>query len=248
MEYGCVQEIFASVQGEGLWIGQRQIFIRFLGCDIACRYCDTPGDQNSGNGTNRCRVQTTPASFTYAQVPCNLSTEDLNKFCSRLLVPGPHMPFLSLTGGEPLLQHPFLSAWLPQVKNRFRIYLETNGIHAEAMARLRSLVDIVSMDFKLPSSTGLQPFWTEHKQFLDAARGTKLFVKAVVTADTRTEDILRSGQLILDHDPAIPFIIQPAGGPLSPDPALLIQFQNAALGIIGDVRVIPQAHKILNMP
>jgi len=27
-----------------------------------------------------------------------------------------------------------------------------------------------------------------------------------------------------------------------------MEFQNAALGIIGDVRVIPQAHKILQVP
>lgn len=246
MRYGCIKEIFASIQGEGPWIGQRQIFIRFLGCDVACRYCDTPGIENDNSG--RCRAQRAPESPAYDLVPRDLSADELTQFCSRLRVPGPHMPVLSLTGGEPLLQDAFLSAWLPEVKTGFRIYLETNGIHPGAMAALRRMIDVVSMDFKLPSSTGLPPFWAEHERFLEAARGTRLFVKAVITADTKLDDILRSGQLISAHDPAVPLIIQPAGGPLAPDPELLVRFQNAALGIIEDVRVIPQAHKILNLP
>lgn len=249
MQYARIQEIFASIQGEGPWIGQRHIFIRFTGCDIACRYCDTPDAQNAGaDGTGICRVQKDPASFTREQVSCRFSPEQLTNCCSRLRVSGPGSPFLSLTGGEPLLQHAFLSAWLPQIKNRYSVYLETNGIHAAAMASLRHMIDVVSMDFKLPSATGLKPFWEEHKQFLAAARGMKLFVKAVVTADTSDEDVLKCADLIAQYDRTVPLIIQPARGPFAPDPGLLIRFQNRALGIIGDVRVIPQIHMILNVP
>ena len=66
------------------------------------------------------------------------------------------------------------------------IYLETNGINYGAIANLRQMVDVVSMDFKLPSATGLRPFWKEHEQFLSAARGAILFVKAVVTGKTNS--------------------------------------------------------------
>ena len=35
-----ILEIFSSIQGEGLRIGERQIFIRFHGCNLNCAYCD----------------------------------------------------------------------------------------------------------------------------------------------------------------------------------------------------------------
>ena len=34
-------EIFSSIQGEGKYVGYRQVFIRFSGCNLHCTYCDT---------------------------------------------------------------------------------------------------------------------------------------------------------------------------------------------------------------
>lgn len=116
------------------------------------------------------------------------------------------------------------------------------------MEELREKIDVVSMDFKLPSATGQRPFWDEHRRFLAATGRKSIFVKAVVTADTMLHDILTSAKIIAGHDASLAFILQPASGPLAPAPATLVEFQNAALGIIGDVRVIPQAHKILQVP
>ncbi|MEM9800788.1 MAG: 7-carboxy-7-deazaguanine synthase QueE, partial [Planctomycetota bacterium] len=38
-----VMEVFASFQGEGLYVGQPQVFLRLAGCPMRCRWCDTPG-------------------------------------------------------------------------------------------------------------------------------------------------------------------------------------------------------------
>ena len=35
-----IVEIFSSIQGEGLYIGERHLFIRFKDCNLNCTYCD----------------------------------------------------------------------------------------------------------------------------------------------------------------------------------------------------------------
>src|SRR6185503_14526743 len=39
---GWLSEIFVSHQGEGARAGEKHLFVRFAGCNIRCRYCDTP--------------------------------------------------------------------------------------------------------------------------------------------------------------------------------------------------------------
>jgi 7-carboxy-7-deazaguanine synthase len=249
MNHAPIQEVFSSIQGEGPWIGERHIFVRFLGCDIRCRYCDTPAALCTPEDSlwKFCKVQMSSGLNDLKQVPNPISGDALTKFCTNLIIPGPSRPTISLTGGEPLLHHEFLREWLPHVQGAFRIYLETNGIHADAMRKVRDLVDIVSMDFKLPSATGLRPFWEEHRRFLEAAKGKQLFIKAVVTKDTTQEDIITSASIIAGSDKLVPFIIQPAGGVFAPGPEILLKFQETALRTIADVRVIPQAHTILHV-
>jgi 7-carboxy-7-deazaguanine synthase len=251
MERAMIHEIFTSIQGEGPWIGERHIFVRFVGCDLRCRYCDTPNIiqvKHDDSSLKFCRIQTVPDLNKYEEVPNPVSVAELTAFCTRYIIPGPSRPILSLTGGEPLLNGVFLAEWLPKARNTFKIYLETNGIHAGTMHDLRDVIDIVSIDFKLPTATGLRPFWEEHKQFLSAARGISLFVKSVVTRDTKSGDIATAARIIAGFDRSIPFILQPASGPYAPDSATLIEFQRIALGLIEDVRVIPQVHKILHLP
>lgn len=244
MVRASIDEVFCSIQGEGLHIGRRHVFVRFQGCDINCRYCDTPAARRR---SGHCRVQSRDNPLEYHEFTNPVSGESLLEMCRALAASGPGRPWLSLTGGEPLLQTDFLLSWLHEAKRHFHIYLETSGVHHQNMRSIRGLVDAVGMDFKLPSATGLRQFWAEHREFLSACEGMEVFVKAVVTMDTSIEDILTSSRIIADIGLNTPLIIQPATGQLAPKGAMLLYLQAAALEVIPEVRVIPQAHKMLGV-
>ena len=45
-----IMEVFSSLQGEGVRLGERQIFVRFGGCNLQCDYCDEPDTIPIGSG------------------------------------------------------------------------------------------------------------------------------------------------------------------------------------------------------
>lgn len=226
-----ISDIFSSIQGEGIFLGAKQIFIRFSDCNLSCAYCDEKRD-----GPAR--------EFTPLELISEVKFLELSQ--------GPHHS-VSLTGGEPLLYSEFLKAFLKLLKKeKLKSYLETNGTLPDKMSELADLVDIVAMDIKLPSSTGQKAYWKEHLLFLKIAAKKKVFVKAVVTPDTRTGDIKRAALLIGKVNKSIPFILQPATPPRpngkEVDKNILFRFLEAgSRSRLENIRVIPQMHKVLGV-
>jgi organic radical activating enzyme len=230
-----IMEIFPSLQGEGPYTGARQIFIRFWGCALQCGWCDTrPQAQTDPTGTPRYE------ELTVAQVVRKIQAWD-----------GPFHS-VSLTGGEPLQHKDFIREMVPKLKERgFSIFLETNGILCDALAGLLAGIDIISMDFKLPSSLGTQgkDHWKAHETFLAIAARKEVYVKAVICGSTCEKDIRKAMSVIRSVNPAICFVLQPNTRELSP--ALIDKcqhFQYQCLKELRDVRVIPQMHKFLRIP
>jgi 7-carboxy-7-deazaguanine synthase len=192
-----ISEIFASYQGEGIYMGQPQIFVRFVGCNLRCNYCDTPENQSLDENQKYFSLETIIARVK------ELSSKKLSG------AEGSMPKTVSLTGGEPLLYPNFLVKLLPEIKKlKLNIYLETNGTIPEAYEKVKKWVDIVSMDIKLPSSSKAE-HWREHREFLKAAKD-KAFVKLVLTDKTKNEEIVKTIKLISDVSPKIPFVLQPA--------------------------------------
>ncbi|MFH1897351.1 MAG: 7-carboxy-7-deazaguanine synthase QueE [Candidatus Desantisbacteria bacterium] len=240
---GNIVEIFKSIQGEGLWIGERQIFLRLAGCNLSCKYCDTgyalevPQRYKIGNNTDRDK----PCPYHNNPVALTETIEMIKSYGSSLTT-------VSITGGEPLLQVDYLRMLLPLLKREgHRIYLETNATLPEQLAEILQWVDIVSADIKLPSFTGEADIPKEHREFLKVAKKKDLFVKVVVTDETIMDEISMAVDIVRDTNKNIPLVIQPAvknGKPMENQERLL-EWNDYAAKRLTNVRLIPQIHKLM---
>ena len=96
-----INEIFYSIQGEGLWMGRQNTFIRTSGCNLRCSYCDTPQAYDQGE------------------------ERSIDEILSKILKFS--CKYICITGGEPLIQEN-INELLVQLSNQsYNICLETNG-------------------------------------------------------------------------------------------------------------------------
>ena len=233
-------EIFSSIQGEGKYVGYRQVFVRLAGCNAACAYCDTHlSRQPAAKG----KIEVSAGGRDFVAVANPVGAEELSRRINNLLALPHHS--VSFTGGEPLCQAEALVDMLPMVKGR--IYLETNGTLPDKLALVLPHIAIISMDIKLPSTAG-QEYWREHAEFLRLAVERDLFVKIVVTGQTDDREFRQAVDLVAAVDAGIPVVIQPVS-PVNHvrgiAPEEVLKLQATALEILDDVRVIPQTHKFM---
>ena len=240
-------EIFSSIQGEGALIGHRQVFLRFKGCNLSCDYCDT----NIGVEAATCRMELTPGRLDFQEVSNPVLMASVVELLSRWGSGWPHVHHsISLTGGEPLLHVDLLNHWLPRLRELLPVHLETNGVLHFALSRVIKDIDHVSMDIKLPSSSGEAGLWDHHRDFLATAADTNVSVKAVVNSSTEHWEIQRAAEIIAGVSADIPFILQPeTANDLSMNISSigLLELQEIASAIVGDVRVIPQTHRFIGL-
>jgi len=118
-----VCEIFASIQGESTHAGELCTFVRTVGCNLRCNYCDTAYAYSGGTA---------------------MRLRDVLAEVARL-----ELPLVELTGGEPLLE-PAAPALMRLLCDRgYRVLCETNGSLDISLCDPR-VVRI--MDLKTPSS------------------------------------------------------------------------------------------------
>ena len=120
-----ISEIFYSIEGEGIEIGRPEIFIRLTGCNLRCTWCDTKYALENGK-----------------EMSIEEILQEVGKYPCK---------YVSITGGEPLLQREELFKLVQQLKKMdYWIQINTNGtIFDEGIFRL---VDLITMDCKCPSS------------------------------------------------------------------------------------------------
>ena len=119
-----IAEIFKSLQGEGKNQGRPCLFIRFSGCNLRCRWCDTKYAQEGG---------------------MEMSNDAILEQVWRT-----NPPYVCITGGEPLLQADDLEPLLASLHKRgTMVDIETNGTFD--FTRCQRYASIC-MDVKCPSS------------------------------------------------------------------------------------------------
>ena len=121
-----ISETFRSLQGEGKRIGALTFFIRSVGCNLNCSWCDTRYAMEGGREMSVDEL-------------CELAKDD-REIC--------------FTGGEPLLQ-PDAIELIDRLSSQGKtVVIETNGSIDVSDVPKRDDI-IISMDIKCPSS-GMQ--------------------------------------------------------------------------------------------
>src|SRR5689334_6888986 len=243
-----VSEVFVSFQGEGPHVGCRQLFVRFAGCPLRCRWCDTP---ESLVPVASCRVFG-PDGVEQRANP--FSAAALDATVHALVAAAPPLHAIAVTGGEPLAQAEFLAAWLATRTTDLPVLLETAGVLPARLRQVLPWVAIASLDVKCPSNTGERARWDEHEACLAAAvgGGREVYVKMPVDETTAPDEIERGARLVATAAPGAPLFLTPlteADGPrLVVGASTLERWHAIASRVHPDVRVLPQLHKVLGIP
>jgi len=229
-------------------MGRKQIFVRSVGCNLKCAYCDT-----RTNIVSRMRIETPPGTGAYEYIEGSITPEEAAGGVKSLLCDGRSYHSASLTGGEPLLLGAdFINRFASETSGSgLPLHLETNGTLPEILRDTIDSFKYISMDIKIPSATGEQPQYQKNEEFLSIASSRECCVKVVFTPETPRDEIERAVKIVANANPSIPFILQPAtpGGPVEryPMAVLMFSFYDLAAGLLEDVRIIPQTHRFLRL-
>ena len=116
-------EIFRSIQGEGLTMGLPTTFVRTVGCNLRCSWCDTQYSMEGGEEMSLDEIMEVVG--------------DARTVC--------------VTGGEPLLQSDMPELIGRLLDAGKRVVVETNGATDISFVPDSPMV-MISMDVKCPSS------------------------------------------------------------------------------------------------
>ena len=157
-----INEIFFSLQGESTRLGLPTIFIRLTGCPMRCHYCDTAYAFDDGKKMSFKNIM-----------------EYIKSYKSK---------FITLTGGEPLVQKEAYAFLEVLCDMGYQVSLETGG--AESIKDVDERVKII-LDIKTPGSGELDNYLWENLDLLKPIDEIKLVI-------TSHDDYLWAKQIIND--------------------------------------------------
>jgi len=255
-----VHEVFASIQGEGAFVGEPQVFLRLAGCPLRCRWCDTPRSWRLP------APDATLADPAFGGERAWASAERIARWVEGCDPGGAQS--VSLTGGEPLMW-PALPARLRSLLPGRRLHLETSGAFSKSLARVLESVDHVSCDLKLPADLApVVPLAAGPGRRFEPAppdgaswRGERRAVLRLLAGrDACLKLVVAGGRAALDYEallrdaaelaPELPLVVQPltpTAGVGAPAAQLVQALARDAVERGLSVRVLPQVHILLGL-
>ena len=219
-----INEIFSSIDGEGIRTGYPVTFIRSYGCNLLCSYCDTlyavkpETEQDKQNAFKE------------------MSVDEILEECKKL---GNRR--ITFTGGEPLIQKDAKKLISKLTLNDYEVNIETNGaVDLETFLTLDTdnLIErdnlIITMDWKSPSS-GMR-----NKMILNNIKllSFKDVLKFVVGSKQDLDDMY---SIVMKYKPFCEIFVSPVFGEIEPKEIVEYILNNN----LQQVRVQLQLHKII---
>jgi len=223
-----VLELFGpTVQGEGMTIGQKTMFIRTAGCDYQCSWCDSAFTWNGSEKQN--------IKWMTAEEIWNTLYE----------LGGDTFSHITISGGNPALL-PSLGSVVDFLKEKgMTLALETQGSKWQPWL---PLIDEVTLSPKPPSS-GMDTDFTMLENIIDQLKNHPKVCLKIVIFD---EKDLAYAETVHQRFPQLPFYLQVGNSWLEADDESLLQYllkryewlidQVMKSTVFKNVKVLPQLH------
>lgn len=232
-----LSEIFTSVEGEGILVGTKTMFVRLSGCPLGCHWCDTPYAIPMESGDIH-------------------SVDDVKTLISDQLEPNTYK--VNFTGGEPLAQHESVVELAQFVKQKgIKTYLESACYDSAKFSKVLPYIDICKIEFKLKDARAVDD--KNHANLikneveclsLAVNSGKTAYIKVVVTNSSSLKefkDLVLKIFSMVKPEYIAGFIIQPSNKIDEPSLERLFGFYDAVYPTYSNVRIIPQLHKSLGV-
>lgn len=223
----AINSIYRATEGEGINLGQTQVFVRFQGCNIGCFNCDSKDTWDFVEQGN----------LALEDVIRRVEAQDIGK-----------SKRVSITGGDPL--HPKNSPGVLSLVRELKArgyWLNVEAAGTRIVPEIFDLVDFISFDYKTPS-TGVTPNRKLFEKLNQQFQG-KFQVKAVIETEDDFKSTLAFRNEVFPEGTTFPWCLTPCYNTEEEFP--LERFNqvidwNEKAG--GPFRVIGQQHKWLHGP
>ena len=154
-----INSIYRASEGEGIYLGRPQIFVRYQGCNIGCLNCDSKD------------------TWDFSQD----SSQSIDSILEQVYSEGFNgsIKTVSITGGDPL--HPTHVPHVLELVERLKdknYYINIEAAGTRVVDEIFDLVDFVSFDFKTPSTNVKTPLKNLSKMITQY--GNKMQIKSVI--------------------------------------------------------------------